>query len=211
VSGSGFPIFLQIGDSVHQLEELMSDVTTQLNLDLSFSRCDCGTRAGGVRPLPSAAFSLPSTSDAPDDMRRHPPAQASAVACSGIGPIAGMDLLMVVVTVCEVGPAVTGLCEVGPAETGLARSASCRSDGRRARVRARKEEGGCALLLSDGREPVDLSHRHVPRAQWLRAPHPALSAGRRGGNLPLFSVSNTSTSLRRSVPGISSEPARTEG
>ena len=121
---------------------------------------------------------------------------------------------------CEVDPAVTGSsedpavagsCEVGPAETGLARSASCRPDGRRARVRAQKEEGGCALLLSDGREPVDLSHRHVPRAQWLRAPHPELSAGRRGGSLPLFSVSNTSTSLRRSVPGISSEPARTEG
>ena len=70
----------------------------------------------------------------PDDVRRHPPAEASAVACSGIGPIAGMDLLVVVVTVCEVDPSETGLCEVGPAETGLARSASCRSDGRRARV-----------------------------------------------------------------------------
>ena len=144
------------------------------------------------------------------------------MACSGIGPIAGMDLLVVVVTVCEVGPAVTGLCEVGPAETGLcevgpaetglARSASCRSDGRRARVRVQAEEGGCALLLSDGREPVDLKFTGaVPRAQWLRAPHPALFTGRCGGNLPLFSVSNTSTSLRRSVPGISSEPARTEG
>ena len=117
------------------------------------------------------------------------------MACSGIGPIAGMDLLVVVVTVCEVGPAETGLCEVGPAETGLARSASCRSDGRRARVRARAEEGGCALLLSDGREPVDLKFTGaVPRAQWLRAPHPALSAGRRGGNLLLFSLSNTNTS-----------------
>ena len=50
-------------------------------------------------------------------MRRHPPAQASAAACSGIGPIVGVDLPGV--AMCEVGPAVTGLCEVDPAVTGF--------------------------------------------------------------------------------------------
>ena len=64
----------------------------------------------------------------------------------------------VVPGLCEVGPAMTGSCEdpavagsceVGPAETGLARSASCRSDVRWARVRARKEEGGCPELMKD--------------------------------------------------------------
>ena len=67
-------------------------------------------------------------------MRRHPPAQAPAEACSAFGPIARVDGEMCEVDpavpgLCEVDPAVSGLYEVGPAETGLARSASCRSDG----------------------------------------------------------------------------------
>ena len=54
------------------------------------SVCGEGVRVGaGVRPFSSASFSLPSSADAPDDVRRHLPAQASAAACSGIGPIAG--------------------------------------------------------------------------------------------------------------------------
>ena len=74
--------------------------------------------------------------DAPDDMRRHPPAQASAGVFWDWSD-RGMDLPRVAMCevdpavpgLCEVDPAMTGLCEVGPAETGLARSASCRSDG----------------------------------------------------------------------------------
>ena len=87
----------------------------------------------------------PGAADAPDDMRRHPPAQAPAAACSAFGPIARVEGEMCEVVdpavsglrevdpavsgLCEVDPAVSGLYEVGPAETGLARSASCRSDG----------------------------------------------------------------------------------
>ena len=45
----------------------------------------------------------------------------------------------------------------------------------RARVRARAEEGGCALLLGDGRETSGLKvYWRGPRAQWLRTPRPAL-------------------------------------
>ena len=69
-------------------------------------------------------------------MRRHPPAQAPAEACSAFGPIARVECEMCEVDpavsglcevdpavsgLCEVDPAVSGLCEVGPAETGLAR------------------------------------------------------------------------------------------
>ena len=56
---------------------------------------------------------------------------------------------------CEVDPVVSWLCEVGPAETGLARSASCRSEGGLV-LEPGTEEGGCALLLGDGRETSGL-------------------------------------------------------
>ena len=55
-------------------------------------RVCAGPAPGGVRQFSSAAFSFQSPADAPDGVRLHPPAQAYAVACSGIGPIARMDL-----------------------------------------------------------------------------------------------------------------------
>ena len=42
------------------------------------SGCGEGVRVCVVRQLSLAAFSFPSPADAPDDMRRHPPAQAPA-------------------------------------------------------------------------------------------------------------------------------------
>ena len=99
--------------------------------------CGSRQRASDVWSLSSAAFSFPSPADAPDDwpvgLGRLPPARAPAAACSGIGSIAEVCEVEVLV----VGPAVSGPLEVGPAETGPALSANCGSDGRRARVRAR--------------------------------------------------------------------------
>ena len=86
-------------------------------------------------------------------MRRHPPAQAPAEACSAFGPIARVEGEMrevdpAVSGLCEVDPAVSGLYEVGPAETGLARSASCRSEslGRAERLERSNEGGGFRRL-----------------------------------------------------------------
>ena len=87
------------------------------------------------KQLAYGLWKLSVVADAPDDMRRHPPAQASAAACSAFGPIARVEGEMrevdpavsglcevghAVTGLCEVDPAVSGLCEVGPAETGLA-------------------------------------------------------------------------------------------
>ena len=147
-------------------------------------------------------------------MRRHPPAQAPAGACSAVGiakvegemcevdpAVPGLCKVGPAVTgLCEVDPAVSGLCEVGPAETGLARSASCRSEGGLVLEPGRK--GGCALLLGDGRETSGLKVCwHGPRAQWPRAPRPAFvcSAGVEV-YLLLFSLSNTITSYGDRYP-----------
>jgi hypothetical protein len=62
------------------------------------SRGCFGDRVGGIRPFSLAAFSLPFTADAPDDVRRHPPTQACVASCSGTGPI------VVVVTAWGVDP-----------------------------------------------------------------------------------------------------------
>ena len=152
------------------------------------SGCGEGVRVCVVRQLSLAAFSFPSPADAPDDMRRHPPAQAPAGACSAVGiakvegemcevdpAVPGLCKVGPAVTgLCEVDPAVSGLCEVGPAKMGLARSASCRSEGGLVLEPGRK--GGCALLLGDGRGTSGLKvYWHGPRAQWLRTPRPALS------------------------------------
>ena len=113
----------------------------------------CGSRqwASDVWSLSLAAFSFPSPADAPDDwpvgLGRLPPARAPAAACSGIGSIAEVSEVEVLV----VGPAVTGPLEVGPAETGPALSANCGSDGRRARVRAggkRVEGRVCSVTVT---------------------------------------------------------------
>ena len=178
------------------------------------SGCGEGVRVCVVRQLSLAAFSFPSPADAPDDMRRHPPAQAPAGACSAVGiakvegemcevdpAVPGLCKVGPAVTgLCEVDPAVSGLCEVGPAETGLARSASCRSEGGLVLEPGRK--GGCALLLGDGRETSGLKVCwHGPRAQWPRAPRPAFvcSAGVEV-YLLLFSLSNTITSYGDRYP-----------
>ena len=125
----------------------------------------CGSRqwASDVWSLSLAAFSFPSPADAPDDwpvgLGRLPPARAPAAACSGIGSIAEVSEVEVLV----VGPAVTGPLEVGPAETGPALSANCGSDGRRARVRARgkRAEGRvCSVTVAAVRL----------KEVWLRGP-----------------------------------------
>ena len=121
-----------------------------------------------------------SPADAPDDMRRHPPAQAPAEACSAFGPIARVDGEMCEVDpavsgLCEVDPAVSGLYEVGPAETGLARSASCRSDG--------------GLVLEPGRKRVVLRSKHISSDSDL------LRSDFRSGSCFVYSSSISSSSL----------------
>ena len=55
------------------------------------SGCGEGVRVCDVRQFSLAAFSFPFPADTPDDMRRHPPAQAPAAACSAFGPIARVE------------------------------------------------------------------------------------------------------------------------
>jgi len=169
------------------------------------SGCGEGVRVGDVRQLSLAAFSFPSPADAPDDMRRHPPAQAPAEACSAFGPIARVDGEMCEVDpavsgLCEVDPAVSGLYEVGPAETGLARSASCRSDGGLVLEPGRKRVVvRCCLVTAV--KPVGLKSTGAARERnGSEPPDRRCLFGRCGGSLLLFSLSNTITSYGDRYP-----------
>ena len=96
----------------------------------------------------------------------------------GDGPGGGVDEPMTVCEVgpavtglCEVGPAVTGLCEVGPAETGLARSASCRSDGGLVLEPGRKRVVvRCCLVTVVKRWTKIKVHRHGPESAMAQSP-----------------------------------------
>ena len=91
--------------------------------------------------------------DAPDDwlgLSRLPPAHAFAVSCSGIGPIAEVGEVGVLVE----GPAVSGSVVVDLAVTRSALGASCRSEGRwaRSRVRGKRVDGRvCSVTVAAGR------------------------------------------------------------
>lgn len=136
----------------------------------SASMCGSRGRAGGVRPSLLAAFSFPSPADAPDDwlgLSRLPPARAFAVSCSGIGPIAEVSEVGVLVE----GPAVSGSVVVDLAVTRSALGASCRSEGRwaRSRVRGKRVDGRvCSVTVA----AVRLKEVWLCDPEGIRRPEP---------------------------------------
>ena len=136
----------------------------------SASMCGSRGRAGGVRPSLLAAFSFPSPADAPNDwlgLSRLPPARALAVSCSGIGPIAEVSEVGVLVE----GPAVSGSVVVDLAVTRSALGASCRSEGRwaRSRVRGKRVDGRvCSVTVA----AVRLKEVWLCDPEGIRRPEP---------------------------------------